>query len=334
MKKEATLYRKLKEGMVECVLCGHCCKIAASRYGLCGVRQNIGGELYTHAYGRVVANHVDPIEKKPLYHFFPGSMAYSIACAGCNFKCSFCQNWQISQISNEESGLGSYELKPEEVVDEAKKHICKSIAYTYTEPTVFFEYALDTAKLAKEKGLSNVFVTNGFMSKEALDCVKPYLDAANVDLKFFDENKYKKICQASLKPVLDSISYMKSLNIWVEVTTLVVPGLNDSDKELQDIADFIASVGVDVPWHVSRFHPDYKYTDAEPTSLKILKKAQEKGKNAGLRYVYIGNMLEDNNTYCHNCKELIIPRGYMHATGLNLISGKCPKCKTEASGIF
>lgn len=335
MKKEAALYERLPDKQVQCFLCNHLCKIADSKYGFCGVRQNIDGRLYTQVYCEAIANHVDPIEKKPLYHFFPGSSAYSIATIGCNFRCPFCQNWQISQASKRQGeDLGGYELKPEEVVREAKRYRCMSISYTYTEPTIFFEYAYDTARLAKKEGLYNNFVTNGYMTKEALDTIKPYLDAANVDLKFFKEETYKKICGAHLEPVLDSIRYMKKLGIWVEVTTLVVPGLNDTDEELKDIARFIAEVGIEIPWHISRFHPDYKYTDSEPTPINILKKAKEIAEEAGLRYVYLGNVLEDTTTYCNNCGEPLIIRGYLYTLSSKLDGNKCPKCKTIIEGRF
>jgi len=338
MKKEATLYKKLSNKEVECFLCSHNCKITPSKFGFCGVRENIDGKLYTWAYGEVIASHVDPIEKKPLYHFLPGTQAFSIATAGCNFRCGFCQNWQISQASQRNGGnLGGYELKPEEIVREAKKAKCKSISYTYTEPTIFFEYALDTAKLAKKEGLYNNFVTNGYMTKEALETIKPYLDAANVDLKFFNDESYKKICQAKLQPVLDSIKLMKKLGIWVEVTTLVVPGQNDSEKELKDIASFIESVGTEIPWHISRFHPDYKFTDSLPTPIESLKKAYDIGKAAGLRYVYLGNVAEESSTYCHKCNRILIKRNF-HTIQKDYIKNnaktKCPSCQTLLDGCF
>lgn len=311
MKKEAMLYKKIDQGKVHCLLCAHSCKISDGRYGFCGVRKNEGGILYTEAYGEVIASHVDPIEKKPFYHFLPGSSAYSIATAGCNFRCGFCQNWQISQIAKDVEQPSGYELKPEEIVREAKKNKCKSISYTYTEPTIFFEYAYDTAKIAKENGLYNTFVTNGYMTKLALDKIKPYLDACNVDLKSFSDKTYREICKGSLNPVLESIQYMKKLGIWVEVTTLVVPGMNDSDKELQDIAKFIKSVGSDIPWHISRFHPDYNYRDHSPTPMETLKNAEKIGEKAGLKYIYLGNVLEETNTYCPKCKKLLVQRaGY------------------------
>ena len=335
MKKEAMLYKRLPDGSAECFLCSHRCKIADSKYGFCGVRQNLDGRLYTQVYAEAIANHVDPIEKKPLYHFFPGSTAYSIAAAGCNFRCLFCQNWRISQRSKRpgEDSVG-HELKPEEVVKQAKRCGCKSIAYTYTEPTIFFEYAYDTARIARSEGLCNSFVTNGYMTREALDTIKPYLDAANVDLKSFKEKTYRDICQAHLEPVLDSIRYMKKLGIWVEVTTLVVPGLNDSDEELEKIAGFIAETGKEIPWHISRFHPDYKYTDSEPTPINLLKKAKEIGRKAGLRYLYLGNVLEDSSTYCYSCQDLVIKRDYLNTLSLRLDDNKCPKCGVVIDGRF
>ncbi|MBE0480035.1 MAG: AmmeMemoRadiSam system radical SAM enzyme, partial [Dehalococcoidia bacterium] len=256
MKKKAMLWEKTDEGKVHCFLCSHHCRIADTRVGVCGVRRNEAGELHTLVYAATISANVDPIEKKPLYHFLPGSTSYSIATIGCNFQCGFCQNWQISQAARQEGGLVSgYEMMPGEVVKEAQRFKCASISYTYTEPTIFFEYAYDTSRLAREAGLRNVFVTNGFMTREALDTIQPYLDAANVDLKSFREDYYKTICKARLKPVLDSITYMKELGIWVEVTTLIVPGSNDSEEELNDIAGFIAALDRDIPWHISRFHP-------------------------------------------------------------------------------
>jgi len=237
------LYEKLEENKVHCHLCAHQCKIGLSNFGICGVRQNIDGKLNTLVYAEAIAAHIDPIEKKPLYHFIPGTGSYSIATIGCNFKCGFCQNWQISQVSKKEGIIAGQRLLPQEIVEEAKLENCKSIAYTYTEPTVFFEYAYDTAKLASKEGIKNVFVTNGYMTKEALETINPYLDAANVDLKSFREEFYTKICKGHLQPVLDSIKLMKKLNIWLEVTTLVVSGQNDSREELNDIAQFVASVG-------------------------------------------------------------------------------------------
>ena len=335
MKKEALLYNKKSSDVVECLLCNHNCIIKNGSFGICGVRENINGKLFTHAYGQVIANQIDPIEKKPLYHFLPGSRAYSIATIGCNFQCGFCQNWQISQASfydnKDQPGL---ELSPEDVVKKTKESNSKTIAYTYTEPTVFFEYALDTAKIAKKNGLSNIFVTNGFMSKKALDLIAPYLDACNVDLKSFKEKTYKDVCKARLKPVLESIKHMKALGIWVEITTLIVPGLNDSLDEIKSISEFIASVGVEIPWHISRFHPDYRYTDTPETPISTLNAAKKIGKDAGLRYVYLGNVAENTNTYCYKCNQLLIERNHLYTTQLHIESEYCPECNSLLDGVF
>jgi len=354
--KEALLYEKLENKLTHCYLCSHHCKIANQKFGFCGVRQNIDGTLYTHAYGKVITAHIDPIEKKPLYHFFPGSSAFSIATIGCNFHCGFCQNWEISQSSFREglipkqgtvpqkqgqSPAGTVpvfegeELSPQEIVAEALRNRCKSISYTYTEPTIFFEYAFETAKLAKEKGLYNNFVTNGYMTAECLQMIKPYLDAANVDLKFFKDGSYKKICAGSLQPVLDSIRLMHDLGIWVELTTLVVPGENDSEEELTGIAEFIASVDKNMPWHVSKFHPDYKFTGHQPTPEATLKKAQEIGKRAGLTYIYVGNVWGwGNDTYCPSCKKLLIRREVFSVLENNIKQGKCAFCNAPIPGVF
>jgi len=334
MRKEAMLYEKSTGGKVHCLLCSHRCEIADSKYGKCGVRKNEKGRLYTLVYGEVIASHVDPIEKKPFYHFLPGSRSYSIATIGCNFRCGFCQNWSISQASKRVGGSASYELKPEEVVREAKKTGSRSISYTYTEPTIFFEYAYDTAKRAKKEGLYNTFVTNGYMTREALLAIKPYLDACNVDLKSFREETYRDICAASLKPVLDSIRYMKELGIWVEVTTLVVPGLNDTEDELKRIAEFIASVDKGIPWHISRFHPDYKFTDTAPTPRDKLKIAESAGKNASLKYIYLGNIIEEGATSCHKCGKLLIVRTGYFIKENNVKHGKCPDCNSVVEGVW
>ena len=339
MKHEAMLYDELDEKKVQCHLCAHECKLTDTNFGICNVRQNIKGKLYTHVYGEAVSSHVDPIEKKPLYHFLPGSVSYSIATIGCNFSCSYCQNWQISQKSMATSlghglGLGGRHTPPEFVVETAQEKNCKSIAYTYTEPTIFFEYAYDTAKLAKEAGIFNVFVTNGYMTKTALETIRPYLDAANVDLKSYRNEYYRKICNGQLKPVLDNIKLMKEMGIWVEVTTLVVPDQNDSDEELNDIAEFIAGVGKDIPWHISRYHPDYKYTDSPETPIETLRKAQEIGEAHGIRYIYLGNVHEGLNTNCHNCGSLLLKREYMGLGRNNIENSKCPKCGTEVAGVF
>ncbi len=333
--KEALFYRKKEKKVVECFLCNHKCVIKDGDVGICGVRKNIGGILYSLNYGKVVAKSIDPIEKKPLFHFFPGSSAYSIACVGCNFQCTFCQNWEISQKKEADKlGISATYIPAEKIVEDAINSNCKSISYTYTEPTVYFEFAYDCAKLAKQEGLYNNFVTNGFMSKEALKEILPYLDAANVDLKSFSDQFYKKLCKARLNPVLENIKLMKEYGIWVEVTTLIIPQMNDSEEELFQIASFIASLGKDIPWHVSRFHPDYKLS-LPSTSLDILEKAYKIGKNCGLRYVYIGNTYTDygENTYCYNCSNLLIKRYGFWIEEYMIEAGRCKFCGAKIDGV-
>lgn len=334
--KEAILYEKLEKGLVHCYLCAHQCRIADEAFGFCGVRQNIKGTLYTHAYGKVIAAHVDPVEKKPLYHFLPGSTSFSIATIGCNFHCGFCQNWEISQSSfREAADLSSREVSPQEIVESALKNKCKSISYTYTEPTIFFEFALDIAKIAKAKGLYNIFVTNGFMTEECLTTIKPYLDAANVDLKFFSDGSYRKICAGRLTPVLDSIRLMHKLGIWVEVTTLIVPGENDSEEELKGIAEFIAGVDKKIPWHVSAFHPDYKFIDHEATPEETLKMAEGQGLGAGLQYIYAGNVRGlSSDTYCPGCRKLLVRREAFSVSEYYIKQGKCAFCEARVPGVF
>lgn len=335
MAKEARLWKKLDNQKVHCYLCAHECKILESKFGVCGVRQNVQGVLNTMVYGDLIAANIDPIEKKPLYHFLPGSRTYSIATIGCNFKCGFCQNWQISQVSAKEGhGHTRREVLPRQVVEEAVKNNCRSISYTYTEPTIFFEFAFDTAQMAKEAGLYNVFVTNGYMTRQALETIQPYLTAANVDLKSFSDASYKKNCKARLQPVLDTISAMKSLGVWVEVTTLVIPGENDSAKELKQIAEFLAGVDCMIPWHISRFHPDYEFTDHQATPLETLRKAEEIGREAGLYHIYVGNVPEGANTFCHQCRKPVIERHYMGLNKQHLQDGRCPFCGAEISGVW
>jgi pyruvate formate lyase activating enzyme len=336
MLKEAMLYKKIEEDeeKVSCFLCSHHCLISEGKFGICQVRENRGGVLYTHAYGELIARNIDPIEKKPLYHFFPGSRSLSIAAVGCNFRCGFCQNWQISQVKEAKaSGLRSEEVKPEEVVNQAGQTGSKSIAYTYTEPTIFFEYAYETSQLAKKEGLSNVFVTNGYMTEEMIRTTDPVLDAANIDLKSFRDDYYRKVCGGRLAPVLKSIELMKKLNIWIEVTTLLVPGQNDSEEELSQIANFLAGLGPSIPWHISRFYPQYKMEDLESTPVETLCQAYDIGKKAGLRYVYLGNVGQGNNTYCYQCHRLLIERVGFSVRVNRIKEGRCPDCRTPIDGV-
>ena len=277
--KGATLYKGLEGKKVQCLACAHYCQIPEGKTGICGVRKNYSGKLHLLVYGRAIAVNVDPIEKKPLYHFLPTIPVYSIGTIGCNFRCQFCQNADIAQMPADHKGVIMGDpVTPQEVVAAADKSGCHSISYTYTEPTVFFELAYDTAKIAHQRGIRNVFVTNGYMTAEALEMIEPYLDAANVDLKAFSDRYYKELCGAKLKHVQKTLKHMKALGIFVEVTTLIVPGLNDDRTELKELAEFIANdLGTDTPWHISRFHPTYKLTDRPATPVKTLTMAREIG---------------------------------------------------------
>jgi pyruvate formate lyase activating enzyme len=334
---EARLYEKIGEGKVRCYLCAHRCTIAPGKQGICQVRENREGVLYTLVYGLSISQAIDPVEKKPLFHFYPGSSAFSFATVGCNFRCSFCQNWQISQMVHDEGRLAGQEASPEHLASAARHYGCKSIAYTYTEPTIFFEYAYDTAVIADQWDIKSIYVTNGYMTEEMLDAFAPHLHAANVDLKAFSDDFYRKTCGARLQPVLDSIKAMRERGIWVEVTTLVVPGLNDSVEELRSLAEFIAGdVGEDTPWHVSRFRPDYKMQNGQATPPATLHRAREIGLEAGLRYVYEGNVPggEGENTYCYSCHNLLIERyGFGVLKNLILPESKCPHCGAVIDGV-
>jgi pyruvate formate lyase activating enzyme len=293
--------------------------------------------LETLVFDRLIARHVDPIEKKPLFHLMPGSLSYSIATVGCNFKCRFCQNSNIAQMPVDRQGviMGS-PCTPALVVDDAIAEACRSIAYTYTEPTIYFEFAYETAKLGHAKGLKNVFVTNGYMSTSALDMIAPYLDAANVDLKAFTDDFYKKQCGAKLEPVKNTLRQMKALDILVEVTTLIIPGLNDDDAELTDLANFIANaLGPETPWHISRFHPTYRLTDRPPTPVSILQKAYEIGQKAGLQYIYMGNVpgRGGESTYCYQCRALLVERSGFNVTHNLIKSDRCSHCNAPVFGF-
>ena len=336
MIREALLYEKLDNKRVHCNLCAHRCTIKPDRRGICGVRENKDGILYSLVYGTLIAENIDPIEKKPFSHVYPGSLSYSIATVGCNFSCEFCQNHEISQMPRSTLMITGKDVTPEEIVARAKKSGSKTIAYTYTEPTIYFELAYDTAKIAHENGLKNVFVTNGFMTPAAIDTIAPFLAAANVDLKSFRDDFYKKQCGARLKPVLESLKKMKEKGIWVEITTLLIPTLNDSNEELKDIAQFIADLGKETPWHISRFHPQFKMHSLQVTPVASLHRATEIGKHAGLKYVYSGNVPGDEgeNTHCFHCGNLLIERYGFKIISVNLTGNKCFNCGTELEGIF
>lgn len=352
--KKATLFHKAKDENLRCDACQHNCMIAPGQSGICGVRENKGGELYLRVYGRAIAVQVDPIEKKPLYHFMPGSEVFSFGTIGCNFRCSFCQNWDISQAieavrerykgdrGESEEIIGKIcdegqDLSPKKIVSHCRKGKIPIIAYTYNEPTIFVEYAHDTAKLAKKHGIKNVFVSNGYETKECLEYMGDWCDAINIDIKAFDQKFYTEMCGgAKLQGVLDSVMLAHRLGIWVECTTLIIPGLNDSDKELRGIAEFIESVSPDIPWHVTAFHPAYRMTDRGRTPSSTVQKAWKIGKDAGLKYVYTGNLSGrgHDNTECYNCGELLVERFGMECFSCEVIDGKCPKCKTKILGIW
>ncbi len=335
---EALLYERLDEKKVRCHLCNHRCVIDPGKRGLCRVRENREGVLESLVYGRLIARHVDPVEKKPLFHFLPGTLSYSIATVGCNFRCRFCQNADIAQYPADHRGaIAGSPTAPEEVVAAARATGCRSIAYTYTEPTVFFEFALETCRMARDSGLRNIFVTNGYMSREAVDRIAPVLDAANVDLKAFNDRFYREICGARLAGVLDTLGYLRERGIFLEVTTLLIPGLNDDPGELEKLAGFLVNaLGPDTPWHVSRFHPTYRLTDRPPTPVSTLQRAREIGLAAGLRYVYTGNVPGDagGNTLCPQCGELVIERWGFQVNRIRMEKGRCASCGAGIAGVW
>lgn len=337
MIREAMLYERQEGGRVRCCLCSHRCRISDGRFGFCGVRRNREGKLYTHVYGEVVAANVDPVEKKPLYHFLPGTATFSIATVGCNFRCGFCQNWTISQapLGGEET-IGGTPLSPEEIVDNARDRGCGSISYTYTEPTIFFEYAYDTARLAHDRGLLNIFVSNGYMTEEALTTIHPWLDACNIDLKSFRGEFYRATCKARLGPVLETIERIGKSDIWMELTTLVVPGLNDNPEELRDIARFIAAIDPGIPWHISRFFPAYHAGQTGATPPEKLREAYRIGISEGLHHVYLGNVPgESRDVVCPRCSRVVVERRYGGtAPAIHVDRGSCAFCGQHVGGVF
>ena len=334
--KEAYLYEKKDQDKVRCFLCSHHCLIGEGKRGICGVRENQGGTLFSLVYDKIIARHVDPIEKKPLFHFLPGSNAFSVATVGCNFKCRFCQNADISQMPNDQDQLWGDHMTPAMIVDGTLSSRSASIAYTYTEPTIYYELAHDTARLAVSKGIRNVFVSNGYMTEDCLKDIQPDLHGANVDLKSFDDKFYKEQCGAKLGPVLKTLETMKKMGVWLEVTTLLIPGLNDSEEELKQLAKFLVDLDCDIPWHISRFHPTYRLTTVPPTPPESIRRANEIGYEAGLKYVYAGNVPGDKGekTYCHGCGELLIDRFGFNVKKNRLAAGRCPACKELIPGVW
>jgi pyruvate formate lyase activating enzyme len=336
MLHDALLYDELDDGYVQCKLCAHRCQIKSGNRGICRVRENRDGKLYTLVYGNLISTNIDPIEKKPLYHYLPGSTSFSIATPGCNFRCEWCQNWQISQMPRLMNLPRGKRFMPDTIVNQALESGCQSISYTYTEPTIFFEYSLDSAKLAQAKGLKNVYVTNGFMTSEMLEMLHPYLDAANVDIKAFRDESYRKWMGGRLEPVLDSCRKIKSLGIWLEVTTLIVPGMNDDPEELWALANFIYhELGSETPWHLSRFYPQYERMNSAPTEEGILYESKRMAEDLGLSYVYIGNVFGRDSTKCRTCGNVLIKRsGYsVILDGFDAI-GACKTCGTPFDGVL
>jgi len=325
------LYRVENEKIV-CELCRHYCKLKDGQVGFCGVNMNDAGRLKNLVYGKVSALNDDPVEKKPLYHFLPGSRALSLGTVGCNMKCPFCQNWQISQSRDIEA---AHSVTPEQIVALAKQRACASIAYTYNEPSIFYPFARDVALLAKENDIKNIFVSNGMESPEEIEDMRGVIDAFNIDIKSFNQDYYKKVLKGSLEGVLDTLRLLKKNGFWVECTTLIVPGDNDSDEELESIASFIADeLDRFTPWHISAFHPDYKVLDRSPTSIDVLERAERIGRLCGLEYIYLGNVANRGITHCPGCGAALIERDVYSVVNDRLVDGKCPECGRAVEGVW
>ena len=340
MLQKAWLSKQLLSGKVLCEACSQACVLGEGEYGVCSVRQVENGELKLLVYGLAAAVNVDPVEKKPMFHFLPKSRAFSVGTVGCNLSCKFCQNYEISQYPKEHNReIVGHELPPERIVELAQENGCDSIAYTYNEPIVFFEYTYDTAKLAHEKGIKNIYVTSGYETHKAIDLLEPYIDGMNIDIKSFSNEFYKEICGARLKPVLDAVTYAHEKGIWVEITTLLIEGKNDSDEEIRSIAKFIASIDTSIPWHLSAFHPTYKMLDISRTSESSLLRAYKIGQEEGLKYLYIGNIDNEDHesTYCPSCKKRVVDRsgniGQFVSNKLDL-DGSCPYCNYKLEGVW
>ena len=333
--KEAFYYKKLKNKVVNCNLCPTNCVIKPGNFGNCGARKNVDGELFSMVYGKPVSVNVDPIEKKPLYHFFPGSYSLSIGTLGCNLHCLHCQNYDISQAKAD--GFSVNEVMPEEIIETALRNNCKSISYTYNEPTINYEYVLETVKLARKKGLKNVMVTNGYINIEPLRDLYPYIDAANIDLKSIDGEFYKKICSVRLNPILDAIGEIKKIGTWVELTNLIIPGHNDSKKQIEKLVLWVkGKLGDRVPLHFSAFYPTYNMLDVERTPDKTLIMARRVALDTGLKYVYIGNSSLEGagDTLCPKCRKLLIKRDWFKVSSNKISEKLCPYCDEKIDGVF
>ncbi|MDD3274242.1 MAG: AmmeMemoRadiSam system radical SAM enzyme [Candidatus Omnitrophica bacterium] len=333
--KEAVFWQDAGGGKVQCLLCPRKCLIPPGRSGFCRARKNIGGRLYTLTYGRPVALHLDPIEKKPLFHVYPGTRSFSIATAGCNLRCKFCQNWEISQLDPGAVKTGF--VSPREVVERAKASGARTIAFTYTEPAIFYEYMLEIAELAGEEGISCVMHSSGFINEKPLRRLAQHLTAANIDLKGFSQKYYSSFCEGNLEDVLRTLKVLKEEKVWVEVTNLVIPSANDSEEDLSGLCLWVKdNLGPDTPVHFSRFFPMYKLADLSPTPVRSLEKAARIAQKAGLRYVYIGNVNRDTgeNTYCPVCGKLLIRRRGYTILENNIKKGKCGGCGAVIAGVW
>jgi len=334
-KVEARYYKKHPDREIECLLCPRYCKLGDKERGYCGVRENIGGTYYTLVYGKVCAIHVDPIEKKPLFHYLPKSSALSIATAGCNVNCKFCQNWEISQVRAEQ--VYNYDLPPHSVVKNAQKYDCPVIAYTYTEPVVFYEYMYDTSIEARKKGIRNVVITGGYINPEPLEELIKVVDGIKVDLKAFSQEFYTSYVKGKLKPVLEAIKIISKSNVWLEIVYLVIPTLNDGTEKIREMCQWILKeIGPDVPLHFARFHPMYLVKNLPPTPLSTLERVYKIAQKEGLHYVYIGNVPghRAENTYCPQCKKIIIQRSGYQIKNINLTGGRCKFCNNLIPGIW
>jgi pyruvate formate lyase activating enzyme len=325
-------YRYKNDHSITCILCKHYCTLKDDGHGICGINYNINGELVNKTYGHPSALHIDPIEKKPLYHFLPGSQSLSLGTVGCNFRCPFCQNYEISQTT-EVNEAANY--PPEKIVALALEHNCESVSYTYNEPTIWYPYAKDIGLLAKEKGLKNVFVSSGFESHEVLEDMKSWVDAANIDLKSFSHDYYKKVLKTDLDGVLESLQEFAKSDIWLEITTLLIQGVNDMDREIEMMAKFISSqLGSKIPWHLSAFHPDYKMRDTPSTTIESLEKAKSIAQTYGIEYIYLGNVRNDTSSYCPQCKRKIIHRNGYTTDVVCLENSRCCACGTMIEGVW
>ena len=334
MKK--ALYYENRDDKIRCLLCPHFCLISEGDIGRCGVRQNREGVLYSLVYEQAIAVHVDAIEKKPLFHVYPGSKSFSVATMGCNFTCRFCQNHDISQVKGNLGQLRGQHATATQIAQSASDHGCKTVACTYTEPTIYFEYALDIAKKAKDKGVETVWVSNGYITPEPLEEIAPYLTAMNIDLKGWDKDFYRNVVGGKLSSVLKTLELAKSLGIWLEVTTLMVPEYVDDPQHIREIATFIRDhLGSETPWHISRFYPQYECDQMEQTPVSAMRKAMEIGQEVGLKYVYSGNVPGDDgeHTRCYRCGELLIERYGFNILKNRIQNGQCSSCQAEIHGI-